>query len=105
MAYLGYLLLRNWDTVTVCDQKKRGVQEESDDEPEKDDDGVFVYDERGCREAEFKPVWRFVIVLVVGTIIASIVAAGVYRTALYVKNPRLGIGIEATRYLTDVLKT
>ena len=95
MAYVGYLIFRNWDTVTVCESVN--VREEGDLSEDKD------VDQDGCRVVEFKPVWRFLIVVVVASIAASIMAASVYRMAVYVKNPKIGMGIEVTRYLTDFL--
>ena len=92
VAYVGYLIFRNWDTVTVCNPQNVGEEEEDDTDEVQD----------GCREVEFKPVWRFLIAAVVASIVASIVAASVYRMAVYVKNPRIGMGIETTRYLTDI---
>lgn len=89
MAYAGYLIFRNWDTVTICNPKD--VDEEEED-----------ITQDGCREVEFKAVWRFLIVALVASIVASIVAASVYRMALYVKNPKIGMAIEGTRYLTDI---
>lgn len=91
MAYVGYLIFRNWDTVTICNPKS--VDEEDDTDVDQD----------GCRVVEFKPVWRFLIAVVVASIVASIAAASVYRMAMYVKNPKIGMGVEATRYLTDIL--
>lgn len=95
MAYVGYLIFRNWDTVTICNPVNVDEEEAITDDKDVDQDG--------CREVEFKSVWRFLIVAMVASIVASIVAASVYRMAVYVKNPKIGMGIEATRYLTDIL--
>lgn len=97
MAYVGYLIFRNWDTVTVC--KPVNVDEEEEKTDDKD------VDQNGCREVEFKLVWRFLIVAVVASIVASMVAASVYQMAMYVKNPGAAMAIEGTRYLTNIFKS
>jgi len=98
-SYIGYRLLRNWDTITSCKAVKNGVDEEQDDGFEKGlEDG---YDENGCRIVEFKPVYRFLVVIVVGTIVAASAASFAYRTGVYIKNPKIGLGVEAGRILKN----
>ena len=103
-SYIGYRLVRNWDTITSCkavnvDVKVNEEQDDSLDEEQDDsDDGL---DENGCRIVEFKPVYRVLVVLVVGTLVAASAASFAYRTGVYIKNPKIGLGIEAGRILNE----
>lgn len=92
IGFLFYLLFRKWTVVTVCQEKS--IEEEEE-----------IVVENVCEEKEFKAYVRVLIGVIATLIISSSVAFGVYKTAVYVKNPNVAMGIEGTRMLFNVFKS
>ena len=59
--------------------------------------------DKNCSDVKFHLWQKILLVLFIATFTASIVAAIVYRTALYVYNPKMAAGIAVAGYAQDAL--
>ena len=50
------------------------------------------------------PLLRLLIILVMSAAVAGVVAMGTFRIGIYVKNPKLAMGLETTRIVKDIVK-
>lgn len=57
---------------------------------------------KNCKEVKVSGYVRILIILIVAIIISSVVSAASYQTGLYIKNPKLAMGIETTRVVKNV---
>lgn len=57
--------------------------------------------EPACRDVPFQWWVRILLIILITSISASIVAAGVYKMAVYAHNPKMAAGIETTRYIRN----
>ena len=56
-----------------------------------------------CKDVPFHWWVRILLIILISSIGASIVAAGVYKMAVYAHNPKMAAGIETTRYIRNAL--
>tara|TARA_Y100000996_G_C22116348_1_gene476146 strand:+ start:84 stop:488 length:405 start_codon:yes stop_codon:yes gene_type:complete len=61
---------------------------------------VRTYEE--CELISVHPMLRLLIILVMSLVVAGLVAMGTFRIGIYVKNPKLAMGIETTRIVKNV---
>ena len=55
-----------------------------------------------CELVSVHPLLRLLIILVISLVVAGLVAMGTFRIGIYVKNPKLAMGIETTRIVKNV---
>lgn len=58
-----------------------------------------------CKPTSVNPFFRIVIILFASSIIASIVSSITFQTGIYVKNPKMAMGIETTRIVKGVFSS
>lgn len=84
---LAFWGLSKVDTLQKCGEDVKEVDEEGN--------------KKECEEVEF-PLWlKIVIGCVISVVIAGAVAAGVYKMAVYAKNPKMAAGIETVGYVRN----
>ena len=65
-----------------------------------EEDNVNTYEQ--CESISVHPLLRLLIILVISLVVAGLVAMGTFRIGIYIKNPKLAMGIETTRIVKNV---
>lgn len=89
VVFLGRIIYKNFTSVTTCKEQK--VEEED-------------INERVCNTEAVTPMFRVLTIILIAVILSSIIGGVVYKTVLYIKNPKTAMAIETTRIVRNVFK-
>lgn len=89
-VFLGRIIYKNFTSVTTCKEQK--IVEEEDTV------------EKVCNTEAVTPMFRVLTIILIAVILSSIIGGAVYKTVLYIKNPKTAMAIETTRIVRNVFK-
>lgn len=59
-------------------------------------------EKKNCRKVKVNPVLKVFLIIIFTMIVSYIVASLMYRVGVYIKNPKLAMGIETTRAIKGI---
>jgi len=81
---IGPLIFKNFTSTTMCEKKENNKNET-------------------CKKVTVSKVFRIFIIFIIVTIISVLIATTFYKIGLYIKNPKLAMGIETTKLVKDAI--
>jgi hypothetical protein len=82
---IGPLILRKFTSVQVC---KKEI--------------INSVEQNNCKKTKINIFIRLIVILVTLTIISLIISSLTYKIGIYVKNPKLAMGIETTKIFANI---